>query len=339
MVLVPLVECREREDGEVMTSTDPAPSVHFDRVPWKRVGLFMLLSYGLFLPFAAPFWFLDGGIHHPLYVPVIAVGMWMPAVASLILAKRVEKTSWRTRVGLRFRGRGKRLLVWIPLALVVTAAIQVLCAVIMVLRGVPGDLSLRTGITLYAETLSQQTQTDIPVGIAAALLAVNAVFGLVVTLLFTLGEEIGWRGWLWPALKPLGRVRAAVVGGAIWSFWHLPIVLIGHNYPGWNRAAALAMFLPACMAMFWLFGAFTDRAAGNPIPAAVAHAVVNSWGTIAIILVSTAATGAAVNLGLDTMVGLTGIVLLVIAGIVIMPRRRRSRTAAVNQGTAESTPG
>lgn len=296
--------------------------VQFDRVPWRRVGLFMLLSYGLFVPFAAPFWFLPGGIHHPLYQPVIAVGMWMPALASLIMAKAVEKTSWRTRVGLRFRGRWKRLLVWTPVAAIVVAAIQVLCAVIMVLRGVPGDLSGRTGLGLYAKALTDQMQTDVTPGLALAVLLVSTVSGFVVTILFTLGEEIGWRGWLWPALKPLGRVRAAVVGGAIWSLWHLPIMIIGHNYPGWNRPAAIAMFLLPCMAMFLLFGALTDRAGGNPIPAAAAHSAVNTLSSAPIILVATAGTSAAVNLALDTLLGATGIVLLVIAGAAIMPWRR-----------------
>nr|WP_281023941.1 CPBP family intramembrane glutamic endopeptidase [Mobilicoccus pelagius] len=76
-----------------------------------------------------------------------------------------------------------------------------------------------------------------PVGPAQAvgLVALTAVAGLLVTCVLALGEEIGWRGWLWPALRPLGRLRAAAAGGVIWAMWHLPIVLIGHNYTGAPR--------------------------------------------------------------------------------------------------------
>lgn len=33
----------------------PAPIIRYSRVPWQRIGLFMLLSYGLFALIAAPF--------------------------------------------------------------------------------------------------------------------------------------------------------------------------------------------------------------------------------------------------------------------------------------------
>ena len=49
--------------------------------------------------------------------------------------------------------------------------------------------------------------------------------------LFALGEEIGWRGYLYPALR--GRfslVQTHVLVGLIWSLWHLPINLQGYNY-------------------------------------------------------------------------------------------------------------
>ena len=45
------------------------------------------------------------------------------------------------------------------------------------------------------------------------------------------GEELGWRGFLLPRLLPLGQWRAIVLSGAIWGFWHAPVILHGHNYP------------------------------------------------------------------------------------------------------------
>ena len=47
-----------------------------------------------------------------------------------------------------------------------------------------------------------------------------------------LGEEIGWRGFLYPQLKArFGRTRGLVLGGIIWGAWHWPLIgLIGYEY-------------------------------------------------------------------------------------------------------------
>ncbi|APX32885.1 hypothetical protein BH708_09330 [Brachybacterium sp. P6-10-X1] len=289
--------------------------------------MFLAISYGLFALCALPFWFLPGGITHPLFTPVIAVGMLAPAVASVILAKTVEKTSWRTRVGLRFRGRWRALLTWGPLALVLTLALGLLGAVLMVLRGVPGDLTGRTWLALATEQLSTAAGTEVPPAAAAAAVLATVAIGIAITTLFALGEEIGWRGWLWPALKPLGTLRASVLGGIIWSLWHLPVVLIGYNYAGQPRAAAIAMFLLPCIAMSLLYNGLTERSGGNPIPAAIAHATNNSATPMVIGLVSTAQTMDAMNPFVDNASGIVGVALMLVAAAVVVPwaRLRRER--------------
>ncbi|UEJ82950.1 CPBP family intramembrane metalloprotease [Brachybacterium halotolerans subsp. kimchii] len=299
------------------------PPVVFDRVPWKRVGLFVVLAYAIFAVFAAPFWFLPGGIANPLFTLVIAVGMWAPALASIIMAKGVERTNWRTRVGLRFRGRWRGIIVWSVLGVVVIAAVVLAGAVLMVLRGVPGDLTGRTWLGIGTRQISDLTGTEIPPVAFVLAMAFNLAFGLVITVLATLGEEIGWRGWLWPALWPLGRVRAALVMGVIWALWHTPVMVIGYNYPGVARWIAIPFFILPCIAMSLLFCGLADRAGGSPLPSAWAHSAVNSLGSTLIGVVSTLATGAALNPLIDTQAGIIGVVLLLIAAAVIVPWRAR----------------
>ncbi|PWH05449.1 CPBP family intramembrane metalloprotease domain-containing protein [Brachybacterium endophyticum] len=318
----PAAHLSERENSRPRAAVVP-PVVH-DQVPWKRVGLFILISYAILALFALPFWFLSDGISSPLFTPVIAVGMWAPAIASLILAKGVERTSWRTRVGLRFRGRWRSIVVWSLIAVVAVVVVHALSAVIMVLRGVPGDLTGRTWIEMGTRQVSDMAGTDVP-AIAFVLVAlVSSLLGLVITFVAALGEEIGWRGWLWPALRPLGRVRAMLVMGAIWGLWHLPIMLIGYNYGGVARYIAIPMFILPCIALSLLFCALTDRAGGNPIPAAWAHSAVNSLGATVLGFVSTAGTGAAIDPLIDTVLGVVGIALVALAGIVIAPWRTRA---------------
>ncbi len=51
-------------------------------------------------------------------------------------------------------------------------------------------------------------------------------------MLAALGEEVGWRGALYPRLKArFGVGKGRLLGGLIWGVWHWPImILAGYNY-------------------------------------------------------------------------------------------------------------
>ncbi len=60
----------------------------------------------------------------------------------------------------------------------------------------------------------------------------------------TLGEEIGWRGWLLPRLMPLGEVPALLISGVVWVLWHAPAILLGYNegaIPGWLALVCMSV--------------------------------------------------------------------------------------------------
>lgn len=293
------------------------------RVPWRSVAVFMAVAYAGMALLALPFWFLEGGIRHPLYVPVIALAMFTPTLGSVVAIKVVERGSWVRGAGLRFRGRGRRLTGWSLLGLVIVLAINIASVVVMVLRGVPGDLTGRTWLDEATRQFAAQGQVLPPAAVIGVVL-VSSLVGLVTTAVPALGEEIGWRGFLWQRLKPLGFTGAVTVGGVIWSLWHLPIVLIGHNYPGMPRPFAIGMFLVACVSMNFLFGAITERSAGNPLPAAVAHSTLNSLLGVCLSLAATRETAAAINWYLDLPTGLAGIVLFTVAGYLVMPKGARA---------------
>lgn len=322
------------------TSAAPsgAPTSAAAHVDWRAVGIFFVIALAIMALMASPFWILEEGIRHPLYSVLISVAMFAPATAAILVTLTVQKVRGRAevlpRLGLAFRGRWRRIGVWSAVGLVVVLAINVLTAVILVLRGVPGDL---TGGT-WARTLTQQlADAGAPMPTPAAVLLVlgGAAVGLVLTVIPCLGEEIGWRGWLWQQLRPLGYGPAVAAGGTIWALWHLPVLLIGHNYPGMPRGYALGMFILFCTGMNALLGALTERAGGNVIPAAVAHSTMNSTLGLAIGVVGTAETAAQINWYIDTALGVTGIVLISIAASLLMPgaaRRRFGRSSAAAAG-------
>ncbi len=94
--------------------------------------------------------------------------------------------------------------------------------------------------------------------------------------LFALGEEIGWRGFLQGLLiARLGATRGIVVLGFIWSFWHLPLLLAGYNYPQHPLLGAFVLFPVMLIGASFFLGWLTLKARSF-WAAAIAHGAVNS---------------------------------------------------------------
>jgi membrane protease YdiL (CAAX protease family) len=71
-----------------------------------------------------------------------------------------------------------------------------------------------------------------------------------INMLFAVGEEAGWRGFLTPALtERFGKKKALILSGCIWGAWHWPlIVLAGYEYgTGYWGAPVTGML---CMLLF-----------------------------------------------------------------------------------------
>ena len=106
------------------------------------------------------------------------------------------------------------------------------------------------------------------------LLLLIFLLGPIQGLLFGLGEEFGWRGYLLDRLLPHGLAPAVIVGGVVWGLWHAPAILMGHNFPDAPYAGAVAMTLtaiPLGAVFVWL-----RLRSGSAVVVGFAHAVFNS---------------------------------------------------------------
>ena len=106
---------------------------------------------------------------------------------------------------------------------------------------------------------------------------VRATLGVVLSLTTALGEEIGWRGFLVPELaRKLPFSRVALASGAIWAFWHYPVLLFA-NYHGQTPAwYSLTCFTLLVLGIAFIF-AWIRLVSGSVWPAAILHASHNLW--------------------------------------------------------------
>ena len=85
------------------------------------------------------------------------------------------------------------------------------------------------------------------------------------------GEEIGWRGFLWPLLRSRRSfIFSAVVVCAVWWLYHVPLILLGW----YGTVSGLAAFTVAIIGFTLFVGVLTDRSK-SLWPSVVAHGAWN----------------------------------------------------------------
>jgi membrane protease YdiL (CAAX protease family) len=91
-------------------------------------------------------------------------------------------------------------------------------------------------------------------------------------LLSATGEELGWRGFLVPTLaRNMSFGRTAIVSGAIWAAWHVPLIVFADyngGTPTWYSVLCFAVMVTSLGVPF----AWLRLRSGSVWPAAILHA-------------------------------------------------------------------
>src|SRR5215213_9198478 len=119
-------------------------------------------------------------------------------------------------------------------------------------------------------------------GILNTLIGSLLIQVVILALTFSLGEEIGMRGYLQPRLMSLGRTRALLLVGLVWGTWHMPLYyFMAKLFPVGNVLLFLPLFYGTIVAASFVFG-YLRIYTGSVWPASIAHAVHNAaWGVLA----------------------------------------------------------
>lgn len=103
------------------------------------------------------------------------------------------------------------------------------------------------------------------------------IIGILPNVISAMGEEIGWRGFLLPAVSErIDLNKALIVTGLFWACWHLPLLAFGdymEGAPAWYKLPAFVLcILPVGIVAGYL--AYNSRSVW---PAAFLHAAHNNF--------------------------------------------------------------
>lgn len=211
----------------------------------------------------------ENGIGQPVLRLISwSVAMWVPGLSAIMATMRTDRKKFNTlRLG-KLGNTRYYLWAWV-LPMLMVAAVGLLTWAL-------GLGTFEVGWKALEENLpSLPEEPLLTPGQLVALQAITGVLiGPLINTVFTIGEELGWRGFLLPRLLPLGQTNAILVSGIIWGVWHAPVIVQGHNYPEHPVLGTVMMVVFTTLLGFllgWLY--FETR---SPWAPALAHGTVNA---------------------------------------------------------------
>ena len=191
--------------------------------------------------------------------------MWIPGISAILVALftklSLKRFGWRISIK------------WISVGWMLPILYGTIAYSLVWVFGL-GDMPNPTFLERVRLTLGMATDSDTFI-IVAAFFYITVVC-LLPNMLFCLGEELGWRGFLVPELtKWISLKNAGWVSGVIWAFWHFPAIISGayavEDVPLWYQIFCFTLLVISTAVIL----AFLRIKSNSIWPAVVFHAVHN----------------------------------------------------------------
>lgn len=194
----------------------------------KQFIIYLIVAFGLawILQVVASIFANKG--NEMAFTGILAGVMFMPFIGVLVARIPLKGMGWTPHL----KGRIRYIFfsLWMPALLSIIGG--VLFFIIF-----PKTLDLEfTSLRLQMEqagVLEKLESQGLTFQMYMVITMIQAItFAPFINMFVALGEEVGWRGAMYPYLKEkLGGTKGRIVGGAIWGCWHWPVmILAGYEY-------------------------------------------------------------------------------------------------------------
>ena len=257
-----------------------------DRLERRRIGVFLLVAFGVSWATALVIWQTGGLTDSPEIADGITLAtillptayMFGPAIGA-VAARLATDEGWQHhRLRPNFEGT-----VWVYAAAWLAPAGLIVVGAALYFAVFPGQFD--PTMAAFRQQLAAAGVPIDPTLLAAIQIVAALTVAPLINGLVAFGEEFGWRAYLYPKLRPLGRRRAIVLSGVIWGVWHWPVIAMGYNYgfgyPGFPWTGMLA-FLAFTVGAGTFLAVLTERE-GSVWPASIGHGAINAIAGVALL--------------------------------------------------------
>ena len=287
----------------------------------KQFSIYMVVAFGLawILEIIASIFSNNG--NQMVFSIILMITMFMPFLGVLIARIPLKGMGWVPH--LKGKIRYVFFALWMPALLSIVGG--VLFFVFFPNTFDPEFLTMR-GMLEEAGALEQLEAQGFTMPMYILITAIQAVtYVPFLNMFVALGEEVGWRGALYPYLKgKFGVTKGRIVGGTIWGAWHWPIMIFaGYEYGKEYIGAPVLgpiVFCICTVMMGILFDYVYEKTETIWLPSLM-HGATNAF-TIFLYLVKPEYSNMAI-LG-PAYIGIISMIPMIIVAVIICVKKKRN---------------
>jgi len=205
----------------------------------------------------------------------MAICMFMPMLGALFVKADVKEMGWRLRLGKNWK--------YILFAWLAPTVFQIIGAALYFMV-FPDDFAPAEAFQRFMTDAEyeefRQNGSQYTAFIISEIFYSLTSFDIIIAIVLGLGEEIGWRGFMYPELKTgYGRTKGLLIGGVIHGVWHFPVMLaVGYEYGKDYIGAPLLGFAVFCVftVSMGVISDFLYVRSGSIWLTAILHGMINS---------------------------------------------------------------
>jgi membrane protease YdiL (CAAX protease family) len=284
---------------------------------YRDVAAFLVISFGLASMADVLVFTISQNAPSPLVLSQVALlwglfRMYTPTIGAAVASRMSGKSiSGEFKSYLNVRDKAVYWYFLAPLIVYIALGIYFLLGLAFHV------IDLEKPVKIIAE------QGKMSIEVARVLLLVQLVsaypVALTINALYALGEEIGWRGYLYKRLGSAPSLKNSFIIGTVWGLWHATAIgLLGHNYPN-LKWLGVPIFVALCIPLTFIMLILVSRTR-SILPTVSLHGALNALWALTI-LTNNLEDATGELLGGNGLLGILSLVLVAIIAKIFLGTR------------------